>query len=94
MKFEWDEPKAAANLRKHKISFAEAEEVFVAPTIFEDFDHSQTEARYVAIGFSTKSRLLTVSFTRPSAGLYRIISARRVTKEERERYAQAKDQSK
>jgi uncharacterized DUF497 family protein len=93
MKFEWDEPKAAANLRKHKISFIEAEEVFVALAVFEDLGHSEMEARYVAIGFSTKSRLLTVSFTRPSAGLYRIISARRATKEEQERYAQAKNQS-
>ena len=45
--FEWDEEKAKANLRKHKVSFEEAETVFddpLSPTI-SDPDHSKSERR-------------------------------------------------
>ncbi len=66
MSFEWDDPKAAANLRKHGVSFDEAEDMFAAAAFFEDFDHSETEPRYLAIGFSAKGRMLTVVFTRPA----------------------------
>jgi len=90
MEFEWDATKAAANVRKHGVSFSEAIEVFEAPAIFEDFAHSERESRYLAIGFSSKGRLLTVVFTRPAVGRYRIISARPAMKRERERYAETK----
>jgi hypothetical protein len=90
MKYEWDDAKAAANRRKHGVSFDEAEDMFTAAAFFNDFDHSEVEPRYLAIGFSSKGRMLTVSFTRPVAGVYRIISARKASKRERERYAKAK----
>ena len=89
MEFEWDGGKAEINRRKHGVLFGEAE-TMIGPAIFEDFDHSEKESRYLAIGFSDKGRLLTVSFTRPRPGVCRIISARRATKQEQERYAKAK----
>ena len=64
--------------------------MFTAAAIFDDFDHSEVEPRYLAIGFSTKDRMLTVAFTRPAIGVYRIISARKASKREREQYAKAK----
>ncbi len=42
LRFEWDKKKAAANLRKHGVSFDEARTVFYNPlaTIFDDEEHS------------------------------------------------------
>jgi hypothetical protein len=90
MKFDWDAAKAKANLAKHGVSFEQAQEVFESPVIFEDFAHSERESRYIAIGFSSKGRLLAVACTRLEAGMYRIISARKATRKEQERYAKAK----
>jgi hypothetical protein len=90
LSFEWDGPKAVANLRKHGVSFDEAEDIFAGAAFFEDFDHSEAEPRYLAIGFSTKGRMLTMVFTRPAAGVYRIISARKASKPEQQRYGKAK----
>ena len=90
MEFEWDDAKAAENRRKHGVSFEEAEDMFASAAFFEDFGHSEREPRYLAIGFSAKGRMLTVSFTRPTAGVYRIISARKANRREQERYGKAK----
>jgi uncharacterized protein len=89
MDFDWDSAKAKLNRRKHGVSFEEAEDVLAAAAIFEDVGHSQTETRYLAIGFSTKGRMLTVVFTRLGVGSYRIITARTATKQEQNRYAKA-----
>jgi uncharacterized protein len=93
LSFEWDDPKAAANLRKHGVSFDEAENMFAAAAFFEDFDHSEAEPRYLAIGFSAKGRMLTVVFTRPAVGVYRIVSARKANKREQQRYGKAKSEN-
>jgi uncharacterized protein len=89
MEFEWDTSKAASNFNKHGVSFEEAQTVFDNPRafIFEDEAHSITEHREIIIGHSHRNRLLLVSFTeRPNA--IRIISARLVTRKEREDYEQ------
>jgi len=54
MEFEWDEIKAAANLSRHGVSFAEAQTVFDDPLYvdFYDPDHSYEEHRYIIIGQS------------------------------------------
>jgi len=51
MKFEWDEKKAAENLRKHRVSFDEAASAFRDPLSakFDDPDHSEKEQRYLTI---------------------------------------------
>ncbi|MGI2906447.1 BrnT family toxin [Tolypothrix sp. VBCCA 56010] len=89
MEFEWNESKAAANLKKHGVSFEEAKTVFdnALAVIFNDEAHSVNEQREIIIGHSQKNRLLLVSFTeRPSA--IRIISVRLATRREREDYEQ------
>lgn len=57
MIYEWDPAKANANLRKHKVSFAEAASVFFDPLAltFSDPDHSDEEDREITIGVSAKS---------------------------------------
>ncbi|HEY9801997.1 MAG TPA: BrnT family toxin [Leptolyngbyaceae cyanobacterium] len=89
MEFEWDESKAAANLKKHGISFEEAKTVFDNPlaVIFDDEAHSMYEQREIIIGHSQENRLLLIAFTERSSSI-RIISARLATRKEREDYEQ------
>lgn len=89
MEFEWDQSKAAANLKKHGISFEEAKTVFDNPlaVIFDDEAHSIDEQREIIIGYSRQNRLLLITFTERS-GNVRIISARLATRQEREDYEQ------
>jgi len=87
MRFEWNERKAAANLRKHRVSFHEAKTVFDDPLYvdFYDPDHSIDEHRYIIIGESKRGRLLIVSYTE-RANHVRLIGARKVTDAERKAY--------
>lgn len=87
MDFEWDPKKAAKNLRKHKISFAEAATVFGDPlsVTVHDPDHSSEERRYITIGLSNRPRLIMVSHA-DRGDRVRIISARTMTRTEREAY--------
>jgi uncharacterized protein len=87
MKFDWDDAKAAANQRKHGVTFDEAASVFLDSLAMSgpDPDHSTGEARYITFGMSSLGRVLVVAHThRP--GSIRIISARRVTRPERKLY--------
>jgi len=87
--YEYDPEKAAANLHKHKVSFAEAASVFLDPLAltFSDPDHSDVEDREITIGKSSKQRVLYVSHCERGDRI-RIISARRATRKERLRYEQ------
>ncbi len=62
MRFEWDGANAAANLRKHGVSFDEATEVFYDPNALEDYDsvHSDAELRFFIIGLSSRRLLYVV----------------------------------
>ena len=90
--FEWDIVKAKSNLKKHKVAFEEAKEVFVDPlaVTFRDVIHSTDEERLITIGTSKKLRTLLVVHTESEALLQsviiRIISCRKATKTEREKY--------
>ena len=87
MEFEWDQSKAAANLKKHGVSFEEAKTVFnnSLAVIFDDKAHSIDEQREIIIGHSQQNLLLLISFTERSNAI-RIISARLATRKEREDY--------
>lgn len=87
MKFSWDPKKAAANLKKHGISFEEASTVFrdVLSATGSDPDHSFGEHRFVTFGKSNTNRLLVVAHTEEGDRL-RIISARIATRRERKIY--------
>lgn len=89
MQFDWDPEKAASNLRKHGVSFAEAESVFGDPLarIFDDEVHSDEEKRNAIFGHSNKNRLVMVSYTERENDRIRIISARQATPKESRRYA-------
>jgi len=88
LRFEWDRRKAAANLRKHGVSFDEASTVFhdALARIFNDEKHAEDEAREIVIGHSVTGRLLLVSFLERTQNVVRIISARSTTTRERTDY--------
>ena len=62
MKFEWDENKNKVNIKKHGIGFAEASSVFYDDNaiLFDDPDHSKNEERFLLIGMSISTGVLTV----------------------------------
>lgn len=90
--FEWDDGNVRKSRDKHDVSQAEAEQVFfneplvVAP----DARHSQQESRSHALGQTDEGRLLHVTFTLRAEGtLIRVISARDMSRREREAYGKA-----
>ncbi len=85
IKFEWDPPKAAVNLKKHRVSFEEAKSVFYDEFAvqFFDEDHSSREKRFLMLGMSSGAKLLIVCHCERGQGeVIRIISARKATKRE------------
>jgi len=87
--FSWDENKAQTNLVKHKISFNEAMTVFDDENarLILDPDHSEDEERFILLGFSCNSKILTVVHCyRDNEENIRIISARKSTKYEERQY--------
>lgn len=85
MLFEWDEAKAAANLKKHKVDFHDAMRVFEDEDRLEYYDvaHSVEEDRYNTIGM-VNDVLFVVYAERGEA--VRIISARYANRRERRLY--------
>ena len=85
IQFEWHPSKATANLKKHQVSFEEAQTVFYDEFAvqFFDEDHSVDEDRFLMLGTSVHSKLLIVcQFEREGGEIIRIISARKATKRE------------
>jgi uncharacterized DUF497 family protein len=86
MRVDYDPAKAAGNLRKHKVSFADAEGVLQDPMALTVEDRSSTgERRFVSIGLGNAGALLLVVYTEHGDAC-RLISARRPSRREREQY--------
>lgn len=89
IRFEWDENKAVNNLKKHGISFYEAQSVFDddAARLIPDPDHSDEEERYILLGISCSLKILVVVHCyRDRDSIIRLISARKATKPETRQY--------
>ncbi len=89
IKFEWGSVKAASNLKKHGISFVEAQSVFYDEFALQFFDaeSSATEDRFLMLGMSGEAKLLLVCHCEREGGdAIRIISARKATSNERKYY--------
>ncbi len=89
MDIEYHASKAAANLKKHGISFDEAASVLLDcdALVMEDRD-SVAEKRWIIVGISDRARLLTVIYTVRNNECFRLISARKATRNEGYYYAQ------
>ncbi len=89
IRFEWDEDKARSNLKKHGVSFPEAESVFwdEYAVEFQDELHSSEEDRFLLLGMSRTARLLLICHCfRERDDVIRIISARKATASESVHY--------
>ncbi len=85
MRFEWDEVKNRANLRKHGIEFSAVESVFEHPlTVYRIDEAMLNERRMTAIGYS-RAELLRVTYIESNERV-RIISARKCSRKERKEY--------
>lgn len=86
VEYEWDEEKATANLRKHRVDFADAALVLedeLASTVRDLY--SEREERFVTLGRDPNGRLLVVVYTWRGERA-RLISAREATSKERRDY--------
>ena len=89
MRFDWDDAKARENLRKHGVSFDEAQTAFSddQAILSPDPDHSLEEDHFVLLGLSSTLRVLTVVHCyRENDEVIRLISARKATRSERAQY--------
>ena len=86
MRFKHDPTKAAANLKKHGVSFADAEGVLEDPlaVTIEDPD-AEGEQRFITVGLGSAGELLVLVWTERGDEC-RAISARRPTRKERKHY--------
>ncbi|MGB8644681.1 MAG: BrnT family toxin [Anaerolineae bacterium] len=90
--FEWDPAKSRENLRKHRVSFMRAAQVFLDPSAVSIYDeeHSAEEERWITLGQDQNSVLLVVVHTfrelAQEDATIRIISARRATRKEAAEY--------
>ena len=80
MDYDWDPRKAAENLRKHGVDFADA------VIALEDSDHD--EQRFKTLGMGPSLNILFVVHCERSENRIRIISARKADRGETEQYFQ------
>ena len=85
MEFDWDEEKRQSNVRKHGIDFRDAAEIFEGVTVMvEDDRFDYGERRFISIGL-VQDWVIVVAHME-EAGIIRLISARRATKNEARTY--------
>jgi hypothetical protein len=85
MAYQWNRDKAATNLRKHGIDFADAVSVFSDDLAITIPDKRFGEERFVTIGLDLFGRVLVVIYTLRDNEI-RLISARKATRHERQQY--------
>ncbi len=89
IKFSWDQAKARSNLKKHGVSFEEAQSVFYDEFAVQFYDEETLEEeRFILLGLSSQSRVVVVVHCErgPDGEELRIISARKATKKEHQHY--------
>lgn len=89
LRFGWDQDKAKSNVRKHGVSFGEAQSVFSDEGAIQFYDdNAADEERYILLGMSNQFCILVVVHCeRGNDGEeLRIISARKATNKERQHY--------
>ncbi|QKQ72918.1 BrnT family toxin [Nostoc sp. TCL240-02] len=85
MAYQWDRDKAAANLRKHGVDFADAVTVFSDDLAITITDERFDEERFITIGIDAFNRVLVVVYTWRNDEI-RLISARKATRYEQKQY--------
>ena len=93
MRFEWSEEKNSSNMRKHQVSFEEAQKIFLDPMHISKLDHrfDYFEERWITLGATDDEKILVVAnmfFDESGEEIIRIISARKANQKERSFYEQ------
>ncbi len=89
IRFSWDPAKAQSNLKKHGVSFEEAQSAFYDEFAIQFYDDdSDEEDRFILLGVSNRARVLVVVHCERGENMeeLRIISARKATNSERQYY--------
>lgn len=91
MKLEWDDVKNENNIRRHGLDFADAWQLFENPLLVDlDVREDYGEDRWVGIGLLKSAAIVAVVvFAERGPDTLRIISLRKATKHEKERYEKA-----
>jgi uncharacterized protein len=85
----WDELKRRENIQKHGIDFLDAVEIFQGPMLASlDEKDDYGEDRYIGIGF-LRVKAVVVVFTEEHPEIIRLISVRKATRHEEERFREA-----
>lgn len=90
MRFEWDEAKNKANIRKHGIDFSDAWQLFEHPLLVwpdDRFDYG--EERYIGLGMLNNMMVVFAAFVEKDIDTIRVISMRKAKNHERKRYEKA-----
>jgi hypothetical protein len=93
--FEWDEIKAATNVRKHGVAFELASTVFNDPRLLTvaDLEHSEAEERWFSVGCASDGALLSIVYlwseSDPGTTKIRLIMARQATRNEIRHYEES-----
>ena len=86
MEYQWDQAKAATNLKKHGVAFADAALALEDPRALTVVDpDSVDESRFICLGADPYGRLLITVFA-PRGRAIRIISSRKASRSERRPY--------
>ena len=86
MQVTWDPKKNESNFKKHGVWFEEAATVLFDTTSLSNINKHPTGERFEYLGHSDRSRLLYVVTVEKADDEIRIISARKATNNEREKY--------
>ena len=87
LSYEWDPKKAADNLRKHGVEFADAVTALEDPLALTLDDNHLNEQRFITLGTDAMGRVLVVVHG-SREGNIRIISARKATTREHRQYTE------
>ena len=91
--FLWDSKKNATNIKKHGVSFSDAQTIFYDENAIKyyDPDHSEDEDRFIMLGLSVQLRILVVCHCyRENDSVIRIITARKASNNEEDAYWRGK----
>jgi uncharacterized DUF497 family protein len=86
MRFEWDERKNQANIRKHGLDFADAREIFSMPMLVAPDDREDYgEDRWIGVGL-LRAFVVVVVYVERDEDVVRVISLRKALSHERAEY--------
>src|SRR4051794_29397088 len=86
LSFEWDPTKNALNVRKHRLSFADAVRIFDGPLVtFPDEREDYGEDRWIPMGL-LPPEVVFILYVDPGENTIRVISPKKANRHEQQLY--------